>query len=439
MALVCLRGKMVKKRLPMEAKIKLLITSLRINFSLKVLPWLSGKKGRRYQAGALVLLVSTFLMGGYYFVHKEAGYIQAADQEIKQENTNGLLDTWAISVNGEPILYLASQEEAAEVLAETKNNYIPKEKDVPKGAQINVEESEFLEDVQIVQTQSTAEQLKTKKEAVEAMLKGLDKIVQHTVKKGESLWTIARNNDMKVSELEEINPSLKEKYLQIGQTLNLKKIEPLVTVVSTLTMTMEEKIPCKVVYEKDSSLLKGQQKVKKPGSNGTREVTYRISKANNQETEKQTLQEKVLQEPETKVILKGAQVMVASRDSGDGTLGWPIRGKITSPYGVKRGRSIHTGLDIDGVTGQSVFAAEAGTVIRAAWYGNYGKCIDINHGNGMVTRYAHLSALNVRVGQSVARGDLVGKVGSTGKSTGSHLHFEVIKNGKFVSPRRYLD
>lgn len=419
---------------------KLLMTSLRINFSLKVLPWLSGKKGRRYQVGALAILVSIFLMGGYYFVHKGSGLSLADGQETNQENANGLIDTWAISVKGTPILYLASQAEAAEVLVETKKNYLPNVKDAQKGAQINVERTEFLEDVQIVQSQSSVGQLKTKDEAIEAMLKGLDKTVPYTVKKGESLWTVARNNDMTVAELEEINPSLKGKYLQIGQTLNLKKIEPLVTVVSTLTMTVEEKIPCKVVYENDSSLWKGQQKVKKAGTNGIREVTYRISKANNQETEKQTLQEKVLREPEAKVVCTGKKAMVASRDGGgSGTLGWPIRGKITSPYGVKRGRSIHTGLDIDGVTGNPVFAAGAGTVTRAAWYGNYGKCVEINHGKGMVTRYAHLSALNVTVGQKISRGDLLGKVGSTGRSTGSHLHFEVIKNGKFVSPRRYLN
>ena len=84
-------------------------------------------------------------------------------------------------------------------------------------------------------------------------------------------------------------------------------------------------------------------------------------------------------------------------------------------------------------------AAGDGTIIRAASFGTYGKCVDISHGQGLVTRYAHLSAIDVSVGQKVSQGDLIGRVGSTGRSTGSHLHFETILNGKHVSPRQYLD
>lgn len=359
------------------------------------------------------------------------------------------INTWAIKVDGKPLLYLASEAEAKKALEELKAYYLPtadtQESTQEKSAQnaedaVKVEKIELQGDVQVVPAKSTSEQLMTKDEAVEAMVKGLEKIVQHTVDEGESLWTIARDHNLTVAELQEINPTLKGELLQIGQKLNLKKAEPLVNVVAVLTTTIEETIPYKVEYENDASLWKGQEKVKKSGENGLKRVTYRITQTNDQVTEKQTLQEKILQEPATKVVRKGTKLIVASRSGGgSGTLGWPIRGAITSAYGKNRGGSRHTGMDIDGDTGDPVAAAEDGTVIRASWKGTYGNCIEIDHGQGLVTRYAHLSKIEVTVGQKVSRGDLIGRVGSTGRSTGSHLHFEVIENGGFTNPRNFLN
>ncbi len=367
---------------------------------------------------------------------------------VLKEELDWPINTWAIKADGKPLLYLASETEAQKALEDLKAYYLPQEdaqendqEKLAKDAEtaVNVEKVELQDDVQVVPAKSTSEQLMTKDEAVEAMVTGLEKIVQHSVNEGESLWTIARDNNLTVAELQEMNPTLKGELLQIGQELNLKKAEPLVNVVSVLTMTTEEKIPFKVEYENDASLWKGQEKVKKSGENGLKKVTYRITQTNDQVMEKQTLQETILQEPATKVVRKGTKLIVASRSGGgSGTLGWPIRGSITSAYGKYRGGSRHTGMDIDGDTGDPVGAAEDGTVARASWKGTYGNCVEINHGQGLVTRYAHLSKMDVSVGQKVARGDLIGRVGSTGKSTGSHLHFEVIENGKFVNPRNLL-
>lgn len=354
---------------------------------------------------------------------------------VLKEKLNWQTNNWSIKINGKPVLSVASREEAVQALEKVKAYYIPQ--NIP---QMKVEKSEFAEKVDIVAVQGFSRQLKTKDEVVETMIKGTDKIVQHTVQKGESLWTIARDNDLTVAALKEMNPGLKGELLQLDQILNLKKAQPLVTVVSTLTMTNEEKIPYDIVYESDNTLWKGQQKVKKAGKNGARMVTYQITRLNNLETDKKTIAEKIQSEPESRIVRKGTKIMVASRgDGGSGSLGWPIRGKINSPYGKKRGKSIHTGLDINGNTGDPVYSAGDGTVISARWNGNYGNCIDIDHGKGLVTRYAHLSAINVSVGQKVSRGGLIGKVGSTGRSTGSHLHFEVRVNGCHTSPLRYLN
>ena len=116
---------------------------------------------------------------------------------------------------------------------------------------------------------------------------------------------------------------------------------------------------------------------------------------------------------------------------------WPVRGAITSGYGPRWG-GFHTGIDINCDTGDRIVASKAGRVIAAEWGGGYGKMIIIDHGNGVSTLYAHNSSLYVSQGRRVARGDRISACGSTGRSTGSHLHFEVRINGDHTNPRPFL-
>lgn len=362
----------------------------------------------------------------------------ADDQEvynILKDSLDWQADCWYINVNGKPVLYLASEEEAQQVLEGIKQYYLPN-----SDGQVNVEELGFVEDVQVAAGQGSVTEVRTPAAAVEAMVNGLEKIVQHKVKSGDSLWTIARDNNMTVAELKAVNPQLKGDYIKPDMLLNLVKAEPLVQVSTTFTATVTEKIPYSTIYENDSSLWKGQQRVKQAGTFGSREVTYRITRANEQEVARESLLEKLISEPISQIVIRGTKTMVASRgDGGNGVLGWPTRNTINSPYGKKRGRTIHTGMDIDGDTGDPIYSAGDGVVLEAAWKGNYGRCIIIDHGRGLSTLYGHLSKIGVTIGQSVKRGDLIGQVGSTGKSTGPHLHFEVRLNGVHQNPMRFLE
>ncbi len=130
---------------------------------------------------------------------------------------------------------------------------------------------------------------------------------------------------------------------------------------------------------------------------------------------------------------------------GTGTFTWPAPGykRITSQYGMRyhpilKKRKLHTGMDIGAPKGANIVAADSGTVIQVGWNGGYGNTVMINHGNNKVTLYAHCSATLVSVGQTVQKGDVIAKVGSTGWSTGPHLHFEVRINGEPVNPTKYL-
>jgi murein DD-endopeptidase MepM/ murein hydrolase activator NlpD len=128
---------------------------------------------------------------------------------------------------------------------------------------------------------------------------------------------------------------------------------------------------------------------------------------------------------------------------GSGRLIWPVDGPITSPFGERENpifhrMEMHTGIDIGAAEGTPIYAADSGTVVFAGWKGGYGKATIIGHGNGLATLYGHQSKLLVSEGQTVNKGQLIGRVGSTGWATGPHLHFEVRLNGTPVNPMKYL-
>lgn len=132
-----------------------------------------------------------------------------------------------------------------------------------------------------------------------------------------------------------------------------------------------------------------------------------------------------------------------SAQAGTGELSWPLSGPITSPFGWRyhpmlHANKFHTGIDIGARYGTAVHAADGGTVIHAGWLGGFGNAVIIDHGNGISTLYGHCSQLFVGEGQTVQKGDHIAAVGSTGRSTGPHLHFEVRQNGVPIAPMSML-
>ena len=122
---------------------------------------------------------------------------------------------------------------------------------------------------------------------------------------------------------------------------------------------------------------------------------------------------------------------------------WPVSGWLTSRYGNRRdpftgGADFHPGLDISADYGQPVHATADGTIALAERSGSYGNLVEIDHGYGIVTRYGHLSRFRATAGQQVHRGDVIGYVGSTGRSTSAHLHYEILLNGKLTNPLKLL-
>ena len=134
---------------------------------------------------------------------------------------------------------------------------------------------------------------------------------------------------------------------------------------------------------------------------------------------------------------------IKGADYSSGEFAFPVNGEITSGFGGRQspggiGSTDHKGIDIGVVTGTSVAAADGGKVSLAGWNGGYGNCVIIDHGNGRQTLYGHLEGYTVQAGDVVGKGQEIGKSGSTGNSTGPHLHFGVKEGGRFVDPMSYF-
>ncbi len=332
----------------------------------------------------------------------------------------------AIVVNGETKVCVAQKKDAEELLAWLKSVF-PTE---------TGEQLEFKERIELVEAPADLQSVLDLETAKNVVLLGARKIQQYTVKDGDTLWDIARSVKIDMDQIEFTNPGLDPERLSIGQVLNLSKEHPLITVLATREVTLEEDTPYDVEVRTDDNLLYGEKMIIRRGVPGKRLVTYRIIRENGFETEREVLDQKILSESTPEVVARGSLNLLASR-GGNGRLNWPCAGGIVSYFGMRSGR-MHEGIDIGAGYGYKVVASAGGTIIGAGWSGGYGNIIEISHGGGLVTKYAHLSSINVKRGQTVERGQLIGYVGSTGRSTGPHLHFEVLINGEPRNPVNYL-
>ena len=177
-------------------------------------------------------------------------------------------------------------------------------------------------------------------------------------------------------------------------------------------------------------------KVINSGSKGCRDIVAEVTYTNGVQTDVKILAEKISVEATERVIEVGTKTPP--------TYIKPISGgRSSSKFGYRKDpftgqQKLHGGHDWACSTGTSVMASSSGVVIEAGWNGSYGYNIVISHPDGKKTRYAHLSKINVKVGQKVSQGQVIGRSGNTGRSTGPHLHFEMIINGVRVDPLKYL-
>ncbi|WP_422658943.1 peptidoglycan DD-metalloendopeptidase family protein [Paenibacillus sp. EC2-1] len=399
--------------------------------------------------------------------------------EVKSEETltklDGMLKAYArgveLKVNGETVAIVKDQQTAQAAIEAAKSKYAPgavetKSKIATVAYKANTASSaksgdkanniksvQVKEDLSFSHTKADPNKVLDVKEAVNALTAMKEEPIVYKVKEGDTISSIAKAHGMKRAEVVALNPGLQEKYLQIGAELELSRpVAPLtVRTVETVTEKMASKP--ETIVRTSAELPKGKRKVVRPGRDGVKTVSYTVTKENGKVVSKQWTGQQVVKESLPEVVYKGTKVeekkktvtttktvakspSVTKPSTSSRMFAWPVSGaRITSSYGQRWGRT-HEGTDMVG--GRTIMAAAGGKVVFAGRQGSYGNAVIVDHGNGYQTLYGHMSSIAVRSGQSVAQGSKLGIMGSTGRSTGIHLHFEIRKNGVQLNPMKYL-
>lgn len=356
----------------------------------------------------------------------EAETVSALSSKLLDE-LGYLVSCYSIDVNGTPVLGVASEEAASWVLNKYKTQYI-------SGEITDDTVIEFCEDVKINQNFLNIAMLKTPEEALTLLSGETKETGKYITKENDTLWQIALEHDTTVEKIFAMNDGLTE-LIHEGMTINVEETVPLLSVKSIQTMELTEAIPFEVETVKDDSMYNDVVEVARDGSEGQAKVIARITKINNTEVERDVLASETLVEPVSKIEKIGTKERPST--TGSGSFIRPAYGSLSSRYGARWGRR-HNGIDIAGSYNSPIYAADGGKVTYAGWMDGYGNYVIIDHENGYKTAYGHCASLSVSVGQRVSKGEQIAKMGSTGRSTGTHLHFEVKVNNSYTDPLGYV-
>lgn len=349
--------------------------------------------------------------------------------ETLGKNLKFQVQACSIYVDGNVIAVLKTKELADSLLKEIQD------KSLAGADKSKMKEITFAEKVELKNEFTDASKIAEKDEIINFIIKGTNEMRTHKIESGESFWSISKRYNMSLEDLQKANPEVNPEKVKIGQVINLIVPKPLISVKTVQTVTSVEKADFEQKVEFSNSMYKDETSVKVKGIYGEKEVVADVTKVNGIETGRTVLSEKIIKEPKAQVVVKGTKDPPPKK--GTGTFAYPARGSLTSRYGLRWGRR-HTGIDIGASYGSAVRASDGGVVTWVGWEGGYGKLIKIDHGANYVSYYGHLSKYTVKVGQKVYKGEKIGEVGSTGNSTGPHLHFEIRKNGVSMNPLTYL-
>ncbi len=384
--------------------------------------YVSGITGGNYELG----VQPTYQMA--LVNKKDFGATVELEEALLASADDVIYESYGLYVDGELVAVHANEQELEELLTAMLGSY---RRDDDDDCAV-----EFVQDVRI-EPGMYARKFESSISDIQLLLTStVQEEVIYNVRSGDLLGTIAPKFDMTVTQLKALNPSVDERRLQIGTPLTVSKATPFLTVKAVRTVTYDESIPYETEIVKDSSKYTYETSVRTKGVAGVAAVTAQICEIDGMEISRLEVNRQVVSEPTVQVEVRGTKTPPATAPSG--TFRAPVTGgTVTSRFGRRSGGT-HTGIDIALPTGTSIVAADGGTVTFAGWSGGYGYVVKISHGSSTQTWYAHCSALLVSAGQQVAKGQPIARVGSTGNSTGPHLHFEVRINGSAVNPAPYI-
>lgn len=339
-------------------------------------------------------------------------------QEVGAMTTNVI--NASKTANNPPIL--ASADEAGNPIVGDASTYVGED---------GILSVVFQEQVEIIETYAAKEQLTDVETAYGEITKEQENNEVYQVQSGDCLSMIADKYGMSTSDLLAINEGLEiDSNILVGDQLVVMVPKPELSVITREQTTYTEEYEAAVQYIDNPDKYVGDNTVLQEPQTGNRTVTAVVTYNNGMETGRDIIKEQVNAEAVAKIVERGTKpIPTYIRPTTYGTL--------TSGYGARWG-TIHKGIDWGVPVGTACRASRAGTVVSAGWSGGYGYCVVIDHGDGVRTRYAHLSSIQVSNGQYVNQGDVIALTGNTGDSTGPHVHFEIIVNGTAVNPANYL-
>ncbi|MCM3747923.1 M23 family metallopeptidase [Paenibacillus pasadenensis] len=364
-----------------------------------------------------------------------------------------------VKVNGEVVGIVKNEETAQAILKQIQNKYAPPSRmksSFPKVQLLSTGSAnqttapsnriagvKFAEEIEFSQKELDPSKVLGQDQLKELLSGGKDAKTKYTIQQGDCVGCIAQKFNISPEVIYKDNPWIQDDLIKAGDVLELTLAKPVINVVTTEVQTEIITSEPQVIIQKKATLNKGQSKVIQQGKAGRKQLTYTVVKQNGNKMSEDLVSIDVIEKSVPKIVVQGTKVVNSGEGSdesvsgkGSGTFSWPVSGyRITSTYGSRWGR-MHKGIDLVGSS--SIKAADEGVVEFAGTKNGYGKAVIIDHKNGFKTLYGHMNSLSVKTGEKVGRGEKIGVMGNTGRSTGIHLHFEIFKNGKLQNPLKYL-
>ena len=299
---------------------------------------------------------------------------------------------------------------------------------------------EFVQDVSLTDGIFFTETLVNADKLVEKITGLVAGEVWYTVVQGDSPSLIASKNNLRLKELYNLNPKLEGGGLWVGDQVLVSQAVPFLQVKEVVREVRDVEISYKTEHKANNSMALGKTKTVQKGEKGLNKVTVDVTYIDGIAQSETIVETVVVKEPVTEIVEVGRYISqgVVLQNAGTGKFGWPTGGGVRISRGFAGQYPAHNGVDIAGPYGTPIYAADSGIVTTAKYTNRgYGVYVIIEHGNGYQTVYGHCSSLTVSYGQQVTKGQLIGYMGSTGNSTGNHLHFEIKSGNVRYDPYRY--
>ena len=340
-------------------------------------------------------------------------------------------EAYAVYDGDKVVAIVKDQNDADELLLQTKADL-----SVPDRG-MELVSAEFDNELSIKPVNVLLGSVQSNVAAQSQMTNGGEMHTYHIVEEGETIQSLAK--EFGVEEFEIYDETNKDPVtaIETGDRVCIRSLVSPVSVKMVEKGKIKEIIEFKTIKKETDEYYKGDSYLEQEGQDGVQIFEGIITKVGGTETDrKATAEPEIIKKKKDKIILIGTAER--PKTAATGTFIVPLdRYTVTSEWGGRWGR-MHEGMDLAAPTGTPIHASDGGKIIKANYWSGHGLCVEIDHGNGIITRYSHCSKVFVSIGDLVYQGQHIANVGNTGHSFGSHCHFEVRVNGSSRNPRNYI-